>query len=337
MQKEDTGKCFIIAEAGVNHNGRLEVALKLCEKAKEAGADAVKFQTWRTEKIITQNVAKADYQTANTGNEESQFDMLKKLELSYDDFRKIKQHCDDIGIIFSSTADEEESLEFLIELGIPFIKVGSGDIGNVSFLRYIGSKNMPVILSTGMSTLADVEISLDALKKGGAKDITVLHCTTNYPCPYEDVNLKSIITLREAFQLPVGYSDHTKGRNVAVAAAALGAVIIEKHFTLDCNMDGPDHGASTEPKEFAELVKGIRCVERSLGSKIKKPTLAEQKIAKVITKRIVAAKEIKKGDIFTEENLCIKRNDIGMKALYWDLVLNKAADKDYHADEGIII
>lgn len=328
-------RCLIIAEAGVNHNGRLDLALQLCDAAKEAGADVVKFQTWKTENLITRNVEQAEYQTHNTGKQESQFDMLKRLELSYDDFKKIKQHCDEIGILFSSTADESESLDFLVELGIPFIKVGSGDIGNISFLRYIGSKGLPVILSTGMSTLADVDISVEALKEGGATDITVLHCTTNYPCPYEDVNLKAMLTLKEAFHLPVGYSDHTIGREVAVSAVALGATIIEKHFTLDCQMDGPDHAASTSPHEFSILVNAIRTVEMCIGTGVKEQTIAERRIAKVVTKRIVARRAIEKGELLSEKNICVKRNDVGVLARYWDFVINKVAEKAYQVDEGI--
>ena len=331
----DLKKCLIIAEAGVNHNGQLDIALELCDAAKNAGADVVKFQTWKTENLITRNVDQAEYQAKNSGKQETQFDMLKKLELSYDDFRKIKSHCDDIGIVFSSTADEPESLDFLVELGIPFIKVGSGDIGNVSFLRYMGTKKLPVILSTGMSTLGDVENSIYALKEGGATDITVLHCTTNYPCPYPDVNLKAMLTLRDAFHLPVGYSDHTKGLEVSVAAATLGAAIIEKHFTLDCKMQGPDHAASTEPEEFAELVKAVRNVEVCLGTGLKEPTPAERKISKVVTKRIVARQLIKVGDVFTENNICVKRNDKGVLAKQWDMVVGKKALKDYQIDDGI--
>ncbi len=330
-------KCLIIAEAGVNHNGRLDIALELCDKAKEVGADVVKFQTWKTEKIITRNVEQAEYQAENTGVEESQFDMLKRLELSYDDFRKIKAHCDDIGIIFSSTADEEESLDFLVELGIPFIKVSSGDVGNISFLRYMGSKKLPVILSTGMSSLADIDISIQALQEGGARDITILHCTTNYPCPYEDVNLNAMLTLKDAFHLPIGYSDHTIGSEVSIAAVALGASIIEKHFTLDCNMSGPDHAASTDPKNFCALVESIRRVEVFLGDGIKKATRAEKQISKVVTKRIVALREIKKGERFSLDNVCVKRNDIGLKAARWDDVIGKIAQKDYRADEGIVL
>ena len=327
--------CLIIAEAGVNHNGELDLALELCDAAKKAGADIVKFQTWKTENLITRHVDQAEYQIQNTGVAESQFDMLKRLELSYEDFRVIKKHCDDIGIVFASTADEPESLDFLVDLGIPFIKVGSGDIGNISFLRYMGTKGLPVVLSTGMSTLEDVDISIRALKEGGASDITLLHCTTSYPCPYEDVNLKAMITLQQTFNLPVGYSDHTIGTDVAAAAVALGATIIEKHFTLDCNMKGPDHAASTEPKYFARLVQTIRNIESCLGSYIKAPTDAEKEIYKVVAKRIVAKKEIHIGDVFSEENICIKRSDEGELARCWDNIIGKKALKDYDNDEGI--
>ncbi len=332
-----SNKCLIIAEAGVNHNGRLDLALELCNAAKKCGADVVKFQTWKTEKLITRSVAQADYQAMNTGKAESQFDMLKRLELSYDDFRKIKAYCDEIGITFASTADEVESLDFLIDLGIPFIKVGSGDIGNVSFLRYMGSKGLPVILSTGMSTLADVDISVNALKEGGATDISILHCTTNYPCPFEDVNLRAMLTLRDAFHLPVGYSDHTIGKDVAVSAVAIGATIIEKHFTLDCNMEGPDHTASTDPAGFLDLVKGVRIAENCMGTGIKAPTNAEKKILQVVTKRVVAKRFIKAGEIFDETNICIKRNDVGEKAYDWERVIGKKALRDYADDEGIVI
>lgn len=336
MQNEKL-KCMIIAEAGVNHNGNLDIALKLCDEAKKVGADVVKFQTWKTEKIITQSVAQADYQITNTKIKESQFDMLKRLELSYDDFRKIKEHCDKIGIVFASTADDEKSLDFLVELGIPFIKIGSGDVGNIPFLRYIGSKNLPIIMSTGMSNLADVDVSINALRQGGAQDISILHCTTNYPCPYAEVNLKAMLTLKEAFHLPVGYSDHTIGNAVAISAVTLGACVIEKHFTLDHNMTGPDHLASTEPQEFAELVKAIRQVESYMGDGIKKATCAEEEISKVVTKRIVALKNIEKGEIFSKDNLCVKRNDVGLEANLWDLVLNKKAKKNFGVDEGILL
>lgn len=328
-------RCLIIAEAGVNHNGRLELALQLCDAAKEAGADVVKFQTWKTEKIITHSVGQAEYQAANTGREESQFDMLKRLELPYEAFRKIKQHCDEIGIVFASTADEEESLDFLIGMGIPFVKIGSGDIGNIPFLRYIGAKRMPVILSTGMSTLADVDISVNTLQKSGARDITLLHCTTDYPCPYKEVNLKAMITLRNAFHLSVGYSDHTMGAEVAVAAVALGAKVIEKHFTLDRHMDGPDHAASMEPDEFKRLVESVRNIELALGDEIKKPTQQENKIKDVVKKRIVALRDIEQGELLSSENICVRRNDAGIEACMWDKVNGKMAVRGYKREEGI--
>lgn len=328
-------KCLIIAEAGVNHNGDVNLAYKLCDAAKEAGADVVKFQTWKTEAIITQNVDQAEYQQENTGISESQFDMLKKLELTQDEFRKVKEHCDSIGITFASTADEAESLDFLVNLGIPFIKIGSGEIGNVSYLRYMGSKKMPVILSTGMSSLADIDISLQALREGGATDITLLHCTTSYPCAFENVNLNAMNTLREAFKLPVGYSDHTLGNTVAIAAVAMGAKVIEKHFTLDKNMKGPDHKASSNPEEFATLVREIRNIENAMGNGKKEATQVEKEISKVILKRIVAKKPIREGQVITEADICVKRNDVGLACNKWDIVIGTKARKDYVVDEGI--
>lgn len=330
-------RCMIIAEAGVNHNGDVETALRLCDAAKEAGADVVKFQTWITEELITRSVAMADYQESNTGVKESQFDMLKRLELSHEDFGRVKAYCDEIGMIFASTADEPKSLDFLVELGIPFVKVGSGDIGNVSYLRYIGSKKLPVMLSTGMSSLGDVENSIAALRAGGAEEITVLHCTTNYPCPMNEVNLRAMLTLRDAFHLPVGYSDHTAGIEVAIAAAAFGAKVIEKHFTLDKSMDGPDHIASTEPAEFKAMVDGIRNIEAALGDGVKQMTASEKKIKGVVTKRIVAKHSIKAGEVFTEQNICVKRNGDGALASQWDLVIGQVANRDFETDQGIII
>lgn len=326
---------YIIAEAGVNHNGSVETAKKLCLAAKEAGADAVKFQTWITEKIITKTVKQADYQSQNTGSEQSQYDMLKALELSYDDFREIKGYCDEIGICFASTADESDSLDFLLELGIPFIKIGSGDIGNLPFLRYIGSKKVPVILSTGMSTLADVEESLNALRQGGAENIALLHCTTSYPCPYDKVNLNAIDTLRGAFGVEVGYSDHTMGIEVPIAAVARNATIIEKHFTLDRSMEGPDHLASTEPDDFKRMVEAIRNIEKALGSGSKQPTAEEKEISQVVLKRIVARRFIPEGKVIDEEDLIVKRNDVGISVKYWDLVIGTTARKNYEIDEAI--
>lgn len=328
-------KCLIIAEAGVNHNGNIDLAYKLCDAAKEVGADVVKFQTWKTELIITNSVDQARYQKDNTGINQSQFEMLKSLELSYSDFEKIKHYCDSIGIVFASTADENESLEFLLQLGIPFIKIGSGEIGNIPFLRYVGQKGMPVILSTGMSSLAEIDESINAIRQGGTNNITLLHCTTNYPCQFENVNLKAMVTLGNAFHLPYGYSDHTLGSLVATSAVTLGATVIEKHFTLDKNMSGPDHKASLDINEFRQFVKDIRDTELILGDGIKRVTSCEREISKVVKKCIVAKKEIAKGTIISEEMVCVKRNDEGLASRYWDLIIGTKAKKDYNADDPI--
>lgn len=330
-----SNKCLIIAEAGVNHNGDVNLAMRLCDAAKAAGADVVKFQTWKTEDIVTKNVAQAEYQKDNTGVQESQFDMLKRLELTQAEFRQVKEHCDKIGITFASTADDASSLDFLISLGIPFIKVGSGEIGNVSYLRYMGSKNLPIILSTGMSSLSDIDISIQALKDGGATEITLLHCTTSYPCVFENVNLNAMNTIREAFKLPVGYSDHTLGSTVAVAAVAMGATVLEKHFTLDKNMEGPDHKASADPDEFKAYVKAIRDIEAALGDGRKVPTGVEKEISKVVLKRIVAKRPIVEGQIIMEEDICVKRNDVGLTCKKWDDVVGTVARKSYAVDEGV--
>lgn len=328
-------KVFIIAEAGVNHNGELSLAIRLCDEACKTGVDAVKFQTWKTEKVLTRNVAMAEYQQHNTNSKVSQFDMIKKLELSYADFIQIKQHCDTIGLKFLSTPDEEESLDFLLQLGMDVIKVGSGDINNIPYLRKIGKTNLPVILSTGMSSLADVERALDTLTGSGATKVTLLHCTTNYPCPMDEVNLRAMKTLASAFGTEVGYSDHTMGIAVSIAAVAMGARIIEKHFTLDRNMQGPDHSASLEPGELREMVQAIRNIEKALGNGIKKPNINEQKIEAVVKKKIVAAKPIFKGEIFNDENITVKRSAQGMSAELWDWIYGRKANRNYEEDEPV--
>lgn len=328
-------KTYIIAEAGVNHNGRLDLALKLCDAAKECGVDAIKFQTWKTELIIAEGTKMAEYQKNNLNTEESQFEMLKKLELSYDQFTTIKEYCNKIGIQFLSTADETESLDFLCELGIPFIKLGSGDINNVPYLRYVAGKGIPVILSTGMSSMKDVVFAYDTLKEAGADDITVLHCTTNYPCPMNEVNLRSMITIKDTLKCRVGYSDHTMGTEAPVAAVALGAEVIEKHFTLDRNMEGPDHPASLEPHELKEMVRQIRNIETALGNGIKEPNESERKISSVVLKKILAKKKIRKGEILSADNLTIKRAESGISAEYWDLIVDTEARYDYNIDEPI--
>jgi len=332
------GKVYIIAEAGVNHNGSLDLALKLCDAAKNAGVDAIKFQTWRTENIVTKSTDLANYQEKNISSSEvTQFEMLKKLELSYDSFVIIKEHCNRIGITFLSTPDDEESLSFLIRLGIDFVKVGSGEVSNSPYLRAIGSTRMPIVLSTGMSNLGEIERAYNILIEAGASGVTLLHCTTNYPCPMDEVNLSAMLTLKEAFKCKVGYSDHTEGIEIPIAAAALGAEIIEKHFTLDKSMDGPDHKASLNPFELSEMVTAIRNIEKALGNGIKKPNDSECEISRVILKRIVAKNKIKKGDLLSGENITVKRSNTGIPATYWDLILGSAADTDYEIDDSIKI
>lgn len=330
-------KVFIIAEAGVNHNGQLDLALRLCDAAKEAGVDAVKFQTWKTESILTKNVTKAEYQKKNGNKSDSQFEMIKKLELNYSQFEEIYNYCNKIGIKFLSTPDEEESMKFLLKLGVDIIKIGSGDINNIPYLRKIGATGLPVILSTGMSTLADVEKAFNTLSDSGCTQITLLHCTTNYPCPFDEVNLLAMQTLASSFKVPVGYSDHTLGIEIAVAAVALGAKVIEKHFTLDHNMDGPDHSASLEPNELKQMVIAIRNVEKSLGDGIKKPNLSETKIETVVKKKIVAARHIFKGEIFSDENITLKRSEYGLSAELWDLVYGRISKAEYETDEPVSI
>lgn len=328
---------FIIAEAGVNHNGSLDLALQLCDAAKSAGVDAVKFQTWKTELIISNNTEMADYQKKNTGIEVSQFDMLKKLELSFEHFRTIKNYCDKIGLLFLSTADEPIAQDFLCDLGVPLIKLGSGDINNIPFLRYCASKRLPIIISTGMASMSDVAIAYETLKNAGASDITVLHCTTNYPCPMDEVNLNAMLTIKGALRCKVGYSDHTMGIEVPVAAVAMGAEVIEKHFTLDRTMNGPDHKASLEPAELRDMVQKIRNIEKALGDGVKKPNKSEQSISKVVLKSIVACKKIPKGTILTEDLLAVKRSSSGISVKNWDMVIGTVAIKDYVIDDPIII
>lgn len=328
---------YIIAEAGVNHNGRLDLALQLCDAAKAAGVDAVKFQTWKTELIITKGTKKAEYQEKNLNNDDDQFTMLKKLELSYDNFQLVKQHCDEIGIKFLSTADETESLDFLVNLGMPFIKLGSGDITNIPYLRSVAKYGMPVILSTGMANLAQVAIAYDTLQEAGVKDISILHCTTNYPCPMNEVNLRAMQTMKEAFKCRVGYSDHTMGIEVPIAAVAMGAEIIEKHFTLDQNMEGPDHKASLEPNELKYMVDCIRNIEVALGDGIKRPNPSEVEISKVVLKSIVAKTPVKKGDLLTADNITIKRAGSGIPAAHWDMIVGTKALHDFDIDEPIRI
>lgn len=330
-------RIYIIAEAGVNHNGSLEIAKRMVDAAKYAGADAIKFQTFTAENIVTKNATKAEYQVKNTGEDISQYAMLKKLELSCADFKELKAYCDDSGIEFLSTPFDLESIDFLQEMGIKLVKIPSGEITNFPYLRKVGQTGMPVIMSTGMSTLDEVRDAIRVLRKYGSRDISLLHCTTDYPAPLDSVNLKAIQTMAEVFNLPVGYSDHTEGITVSIAAAALGAVIIEKHFTLDRNMEGPDHKASLETDALKTMVHSIRDVEIALGDGEKTPSEHEVKNAAVVRKSIVAKTFIKAGEIFTEDNISVKRPGTGISPMNWNSVLGKVAPCDFKVDDLIWI
>lgn len=334
-KRDNMSRIYIIAEAGVNHNGSLEIAKKMVDAVREAGADAIKFQTFKAENIVTQNASRAEYQVKNTGEDASQYSMLKKLELSYDDFRELKAYCDDSGIEFLSTPFDLESIDFLQELGIRFLKIPSGEITNFPYLRKIGQTGMPVIMSTGMSTLEEVGDAIGVLREYGSNEISLLHCTTEYPAPLDSVNLKAMQTMAEAFNLPVGYSDHTSGIAVSVAAVAMGAVIIEKHFTIDRNMEGPDHKASLELDELKAMVKSIRDVEMAMGTGEKTPAESECANADVARKSIVAKTCIKAGELLTEDNITVKRPGTGISPMKWNSVLGKIAPCDFKADDLI--
>lgn len=303
---------FIIAEAGVNHNGSLDLALRLVDAAKSSGADAVKFQTFRADHLATRSAHKAPYQERTTANDESQYEMLQRLELDAAAHRKIIDHCQQIGIQFLSSPFDAQSADLLGELDLPLYKIPSGEITNLPFLEHIARKGRPLILSTGMSTLGEVEDAVRVLGLAGCKQLTLLHCVTEYPAPYDEVNLQAMQTLRMAFGLPVGYSDHTPGIEIAVAAVALGAVVIEKHFTLDRSLPGPDHAASLEPDELREMVTAIRHVEAALGTGIKAPALCELPNISVARKSVVAARSLSTGHKLSADDLDIKRPGSGL-------------------------
>ncbi|MEY8414984.1 N-acetylneuraminate synthase [Tissierella praeacuta] len=330
-------KVFIIAEAGVNHNGSIELAKELIDKASESGADAVKFQSFKAERLVTKSAQKAEYQEETTGKEENQFEMIKRLELDYEKHEELIGYCKSKDIMFLSSPFDLESIDLLNNLGLEIFKIPSGEITNLPYLRKIGLLKKKVILSTGMSTLGDIEKALEILRKGGTMDVTVLHCNTEYPTPMKDVNLNAMNTIKEAFKVEVGYSDHTLGIEVPIAAVALGATVIEKHFTLDKNMEGPDHRASLEPNELKELVKCIRNIEMALGDGLKKLTESEAKNITIVRKSIVAGRNIKKGEAFTIENLEIKRPGNGISPMKLDEVIGKLAIRDYEEDELIEI
>ncbi|MBM7622972.1 N,N'-diacetyllegionaminate synthase [Sporohalobacter salinus] len=328
-------KTFIIAEAGVNHNGDINLAKKLIEKAAWAGADAVKFQSFKAEKLVSKKAEKADYQKETTGKEENQLEMIKKLELDYKKHQELIDYCQAKEILFMSSAFDLERIELLNKLGMKIWKIPSGEITNLPYLKKIGSLNQRVVMSTGMANLSEIEAALDVLTKAGAEDITVLHCNTEYPTPMEDVNLNAMQTIKDAFKVPVGYSDHTLGIEVPVAAVAMGAKVIEKHFTLDNKMEGPDHRASLEPKELKSMIEAIRNIEKAMGSGIKKPSKSELKNKAVARKSIVAGEDIKAGEVFNKENLTIKRPGIGISPMRWEEILGKIAKKDFKKDELI--
>ena len=326
---------LIIAEAGVNHNGNLDLALKMVDEAKRTGADIVKFQTAIPEKVISKYADKAEYQKKTTGNEESQLEMCKRIHLKLSDYDIIKKYCEEVGIEFLSTPFDLESIDYLEKLGMRLWKIPSGEITNLPYLIKIAKTGRPVIMSTGMAELNEVEEAVNVLKENGAGEITLLHCTTEYPAPFESVNLRAMNTLREKFGTEVGYSDHTVGFEAAVAAAVLGASVIEKHFTLNHNMEGPDHKASLEPEEFEVMVNNIRLIEKALGDGVKQPAEAEKKNIAIARKSIVAAKDIKKGEIFTEDNITVKRPGSGISPMKWFEVLGTEAVRDFGEDELI--
>ena len=322
---------FIIAEAGVNHNGDIELAKRLVDIASECGVDAIKFQTFKAEKVVTKDTPKAEYQIKNTGTNESQYEMVKKLELSEDEFIELYKYTKKKGLIFLSTPFDFESADFLDEI-VPAFKISSTDLTNLPFLEYIAEKGKPIILSTGMGTLGEIEEAVNTIREIN-DDLILLHCVTNYPASFESLNLRAIKTLKEAFKLPVGYSDHSLGIYAPIAAVALGAVVIEKHFTLDKNLPGPDHKASLNPEELKEMVNAIRLIEKALGDGIKRPTPEEEEIKKVARRSLVANVDIPKGTVIKKEMIAIKRPGTGIEPKYLNVVIGKRAKRDIKKDE----
>jgi len=330
-------KTLIIAEAGVNHNGNLDMARRLIDAAADAGADLVKFQTFNADRLVTAQAAKADYQKSATTAGESQHAMLRKLELTRDMHEALIAHCQSRGIGFFSTGFDEESVELLVELGLDRFKIPSGEITNLPYLRHVGRYGKPVILSTGMATIDEIKSALAVLEQAGTprERITILHCNTEYPTPMSDVNLRAMLTIRDSFGVAVGYSDHTAGIEVAIAAAAMGATVIEKHFTLDRTLPGPDHKASLEPGELKAMIAAIRNIEQALGDGIKRPSTSERKNINIARKSLVAACPIRAGERFSETNLTAKRPGTGLSPMRWDDVVGRIAPRDFAADELI--
>ena len=332
-------KVFIIAEAGVNHNGNISIAKKMIDAASNSGADAVKFQTFKAESLATKYAPKASYQKKGTDILESQFDMLRKLELNEAAHKSLMKYCKKKRIMFMSTPFDLESIDLLSKLGFSVFKIPSGELTNLPYLKKIGALNKKIIMSTGMSTMGEVQNALNVLLSAGTKrsDITILHCNTGYPTPIEDANLRAIPAIQKALKVKVGYSDHTPGIEAAIGAVALGAQVIEKHFTLDRNMPGPDHRASLEPEEFKMMVRGIRNIESALGSGIKCPSKSESKNIRIARKSIVASGDIRKGERFSSSNISVKRPGTGISPMKWNYVLGRTAKKDFNADELIKI
>jgi N,N'-diacetyllegionaminate synthase len=330
-------KALIIAEAGVNHNGDMSMAYRLIDAAAAAGADMVKFQTFSAERLATPGAPKAGYQTLATGDSESQFSMLRSLELTREMHVALMDRCDARGIRFFSTAFDAQSADLLAELGLDRFKIPSGEITNLPYLRHIGRFTKPIILSTGMATLGEIESALDVLEASGTprERVTVLHCNTEYPTPIGDVNLRAMNAIGKAFGVAVGYSDHTLGIEVPIAAAALGATVIEKHFTLDRTLPGPDHKASLEPHELKAMIVAIRNVETALGDGIKRPSGSEAQNRSIARRSLVAAVAIRKGESFTPENLAVKRPGLGVSPMRWDEAMGRKASRDFAADELI--
>jgi len=328
---------IIIAEAGVNHNGSIELAEKLIDVAAEAGADFVKFQTFKAETLVTQTTDKAEYQKELTGADETQFEMIKKLELDKEAHEELMDYCEQKDIKFLSTAFDHGSIELLANLDIPLFKIPSGEITNLPYLRHIGKMEKPIIMSTGMSTLDEVRNALNVLIESGAKKekITILHCNTEYPTPMKDVNLKAMLTIKDELGVNIGYSDHTLGIEVSIAAVVMGAAVIEKHFTLDRNMPGPDHRASLEPHELKEMVNAIRNIEKAMGNGIKVPSTSEIKNMPTARKSIIAKNPIKKGEKFSENNLTVKRPGTGISPMEWDDIVGKPSNCNYEMDDLI--
>jgi len=324
---------YIIAEAGVNHNGSVVLAERLIAEAARTGADAVKFQTFVAEIGVCKTAQKADYQKVTTGVTESQLEMVKKLELPFDAHEHLKTYAAEHGIQFLSTAFDPPSIKLIDSLELPYIKVPSGEVTNLPFLRRINALRKPIIFSTGMATLDEVAAALDVMKDCPVK--CLLHCTTEYPCPYEGVNLNAMLTLKNRFHLPIGYSDHTRGIEIPIAAVAMGAEVIEKHFTLDRNMEGPDHKASLEPNELRVMVEAIRHIEKAMGDGVKMPAECEKKNIAIARRSIVATRAISEGETFSEENLGIKRPGTGISPMRWDEVLGTRAKRDFEEDELI--